>query len=157
METKDTHKIDDIAESLLRIVPLIGRSMALQMRQTEHGLLPAHLGVLGLLLRRPHIMSELANELCVSLPSMSNSVSILADRGWVARVRDPRDRRRVLVEITDEGRAMLQEIKALTLGHLVYLLESLSDQDHDRVLDGLRALENCFGLVMDGDVDLCCG
>lgn len=47
----------------------------------------------------------------VSAPSMTRTVGCLADDGLVERRDDPEDGRRVLVELTAEGRAALEEIR----------------------------------------------
>jgi DNA-binding MarR family transcriptional regulator len=46
-------------------------------------------------------MTELAAGLAVSLPSASELVDRLVDRGLVDRMTDPADRRRVLVSLTE--------------------------------------------------------
>ncbi len=56
-------------------------------------------------------LSELALRQAVSLPTMSNSISVLVERGWVKRVPSPDDRRRVVLELTSEGRVVLCQMQ----------------------------------------------
>jgi len=51
---------------------------------------------------------ELANDERVQAPSMTRTITMLAERGWVRRDAHPTDRRQILVSITDEGRAVMK-------------------------------------------------
>src|SRR5262245_17781808 len=52
----------------------------------------------------PHAMTELASFALVSAPSLTRLVDRLVADNLAYRLPDPRDRRRVLVHITDRGR-----------------------------------------------------
>jgi|SRR5690606_11091276 len=52
-------------------------------------------------------LGALAQHERVSAPTMSNTVDALADSGHVIRVPDENDRRRVYIEITDSGTAVV--------------------------------------------------
>jgi len=54
--------------------------------------------------RRPLSMTEIADKVLISRASTTRVVDRLSARGWVDRWHDDQDRRRVLVELTDEGR-----------------------------------------------------
>ena len=66
----------------------------------------------------PATTSALADGERVRPQSMGQTVSELLAGGLVARVPDPVDRRQVLIELTDEGRAMLAEDRARRDGWL---------------------------------------
>src|SRR5690606_41907531 len=51
----------------------------------------------------PQTPGQLAEFERVSAPSMNRTINVLADAGWVRRLDDPADGRRVLVEITAAG------------------------------------------------------
>ena len=62
--------------------------------------------------------SALAEALHVDLSSVSRQVAALEREGWVARERDPDDSRAALLELTDEGRRVLDEVRAARVAHL---------------------------------------
>ncbi|MGB4136478.1 MAG: MarR family transcriptional regulator [Microbacterium sp.] len=70
----------------------------------------AQFAVLGTL--RMHgraTLGALAEREQVTAPSMSRTVSCLEEQGFVARVPDADDRRRVYIDITPEGRAVVAD------------------------------------------------
>ena len=63
----------------------------------------------------PSVISE---RVLVPSPTMTATLDVLERRGWVERIANPQDRRSVLVQITPEGRAVV-----------------------DRLLPGIRSIE----------------
>ncbi len=94
--------------------------------------------VLAFLTEGEWAASALAEWLDVSRPSVTALVDGLVERGWVERRESPEDRRRVLHQITDDGRVAL----AQSTGHLARaldeLLEHLDPGERRRAVDGLE-------------------
>jgi DNA-binding MarR family transcriptional regulator len=61
----------------------------------------------------PHTVRGLAETLRFSKPAVTRALDRLAALGWLARARDPRDRRSVLVGVTEDGRAFLADLGRL--------------------------------------------
>ena len=53
----------------------------------------------------PLTPSQISERMLVASATMTATLDLLEDRGWVVRRTNTEDRRSVLVEITDEGRA----------------------------------------------------
>ena len=130
----------EIAQLFLQVVPLAGRIFSSQLRHAGHNLSPGHFRLLMLLSRRPRNVSELAAMQGVSVPTMSNSVSMLVERGWAERVRDLADRRRVVIELTDQGSNVLREIHHQLLASLVTSCDTLTLEECATFHAGLRAM-----------------
>jgi DNA-binding MarR family transcriptional regulator len=132
-----------------------GRLLSTAARFVEHawdahlaqwGLNHAGCAVLFLLQDGPCSQRRLAGPMHVQDQTMSRVVERLERRGYVTRARSAADRRRVLVTVTDAGRAALREAtagdradaivadalpEAATAelrGHLVTLVQRLGDQ-----------------------------
>lgn len=133
-----------IARKVLETVPLVMRTVAAEMRQDDHFFSPAHFHLLLALNHRSCSLSELAEHQSVSLPTMSNSVTILEERGWAQRRRSPEDRRKVIIEITDEGRQMLQSVHDQAEKRVAEILTGLSDGELQQIEAGLAVLRDAF-------------
>src|SRR5438552_2981178 len=97
----------DAAREILRIVPLVMRAVAAELRAAGELPAPAHFGLLSVLSAQPRNLSELAAVQGVSLPTMSNSITAMVERGWVRRLSRSGDRRVLGIGVTPCGRLLL--------------------------------------------------
>jgi DNA-binding MarR family transcriptional regulator len=132
------------ARDILKIVPLVMRTVAAQLRAGGDMPAPAHYGLLSILRRQPRTLTELAAIQGVSLPTMSNSVATLVQRGWVKRSSPPRDRRVVLLRVTPLGRATVERVGRVVEAHLALMLTDLDEASRRRLQDGLAVLRRAF-------------
>jgi len=131
---------------------MVMRGLASEFRKNELSLASGHFGILMCLSQQgPLNLSDLAERLEVSLPTMSNSVSTLAGRGWVARQRDPGDRRVALVTLTEEGRQVLRKIGIQAQKHVSRSLVYLSEEECRQLLVGLRRLRESYLKAFEED------
>ncbi len=136
---------EKLAQRILEVIPLIMRVVGANIRQeTSASFRVSHHRVLKLLYQRPRTISELAACQAVALPTMSRTISTLVERGWVTRTEDTNDRRRVLVQITDEGRAILDQLHSRIQAHMTARLAPLTAEERELVLAGLEILEKTF-------------
>ncbi|MAS33383.1 MAG: hypothetical protein CL610_05215 [Anaerolineaceae bacterium] len=142
-----------VARQILEIGPLVMRTLAAEMRQTDHELAPAHFRLLWILTTRSLTLSELAEIQMVSLPTMSNSITILEERGWVTRTRSTEDRRRVLIEITEAGQDVLAQVQRHAEERVRQLVTTLTDDELEKVSEGLLLLRDAF--VRSSRADQC--
>ena len=142
-----TDKMDLTARRIMEVVPLVMRTLALEMRCVGRLAVPAHGRLLVILAEGPHNLSELAEKHAVSLPTISNSISTLVERGWVTRSRAPHDRRIVEVELTPAGRVALEAMSSAVEERMSRKLSCLSPAECERVLAGLELLHGCFARI----------
>jgi DNA-binding MarR family transcriptional regulator len=99
---------------------------------------------LGLLLRSGALrLTALAEREAVSQPAMTGLVSRLAAAGLVARRADPSDGRAVLVELTAQGRALIEDRRARRAVEMERLLDVLDPGERatfDAAIPALRRL-----------------
>jgi DNA-binding MarR family transcriptional regulator len=132
-----------LARQTLDIVPLVMRTIAVELRRGGHSLPASHFRLMSMLSHCPCNLSELARRQGVSLPTMSDSITLLVDRGLARREPDGRDRRVVNVELTEAGRRALDETQSLVEQGLAERLAGLSPDQ----LAGLAAGLNVLRLV----------
>ena len=134
-------KREVVAQQVIEVIPLVARTLASELRRPGHTLSPVfHCGLLAILASRQHNLSELAEKHGVSAATTSDSITALVGRGWVSRVRDPHDRRRVLIELTPAGRDVFDVIRSAAEARVAELLASLSSDECDQLLAGLAML-----------------
>jgi len=85
---------------------------------------------LHVLADRSHELSvkELSDRTGLSLPGASRTVDSLLRRGWLERREDPHDRRIKRVDITDDGRAILDRIETARLAGLEQYAAALAPE-----------------------------
>ena len=134
----------DTAREILEIIPLVMRTVAAELRAAGEMPAPAHFGLLSILSVRPRMLSDLAALQGVSLPTMSNSISAMVERGWVRREAPDGDRRIVMIDVTPTGRAALERVSRAAEAHLADVLAPLDLPARRRLIGGLGILRKVF-------------
>lgn len=89
----------------------------------------------------PLRMAELAERVLISRPTASRVVDRLVGAGWVDRWHDDRDRRVVLIALTEEGRAQQRRAGRVHLDGIARLVERpLAGRDVEALTATLVAL-----------------
>ena len=100
-----------------------------------------HLNVLTLLeATGPMPMGRLAEQLDISVASMTGVIDRMEARGLVERRRDSDDRRVILVQPGKGGRKLIEDIGKRRRLALTALLSRLTDEQLEGLLEGHRAL-----------------
>jgi DNA-binding MarR family transcriptional regulator len=130
-------------EEIVELLPAIGRGLyATVMDDPEiRGLtLPQVKALIFLYDNGDRSMTELAAGLAVSLPSASELVDRLIDRGMVDRTTDPADRRRVLVSLTDRAIAHGRRIHDLRRMQARAALDTMPPDERECFVRSIRSL-----------------
>ena len=110
----------------------------------EYGLSRASWDVLAALRRvgPPFRLSptDLYRSVLRSSGAMTRRLDHLEHEGWVARVADPEDRRGVLVELTSDGRALVDELAEAHLDNERSLIDSLTLEEQRTLATLLKKL-----------------
>jgi DNA-binding MarR family transcriptional regulator len=85
-------------------------------------------------------MGNVAKGFGVTLAAITQIVDRLEQKKFLTRGMDPGDRRVYALELTAEGKALVEELETLQIQGLKAVLERMSDRDRNRVLKGLEAL-----------------
>jgi len=99
----------------------------------EHGLTHGRFHLLMLLKRQEpkHCLSpsELAKRTGVTRGTMTQFIDAIEKDGFVKRVEDPRDRRGMLVELTELGEAKLKTLLPIHIQHLASYAKVLNSEE----------------------------
>lgn len=131
-------RLDELAEALPQRASALLR---LFLSNSSLGISRTEAGVLSALSQRPWRITELAAREGVTQPAISLLVNRLAERGWVYRKTDLNDRRVVLVELTETGRAVFEQMRAEYRALLHEDMAMLPDQDVDTLARAVEILD----------------
>ena len=139
-------KAREAARRIIDTVPAMMQAVVSEMRHCETPMTMPHFRTLMMLgLHGSFTLTEIAQHQRVSLPTMSATVSVLADRGWVERVTDANDRRRTDVRLTGEGKTAVRAMYGRVEDLLAERLSCLSDGELVELEAGLGVLRQAFG------------
>ncbi len=148
----------DLPPSLLRLdtylLSKIGKAARgrLAQRLAVRGLRLWHMAVLAALTDfGPHSQRDLAARLALHPSDVAKVVDALAGAGAVERRQDPADRRRVSVEVTAAGRALLGELDADARAVREEVLAPLDPAERDRLSELLLRLFDHVSRLPDAD------
>ena len=137
-------KSQKVARTVIDTLPLVMRQLAAAIRKRENLPGEGNYHLLFLLRERPHNLSELAQKHNVSPPTMSSSVSRLAQRGLIQRRRADHDRRQLVIELTPAGHKVVDEIYCHSRQYIEEILCDLPKADLDCLESGLQILLQAF-------------
>lgn len=134
------------AADMMTVVPAVTRFLRAGIRR--HGkphLSLSQLRVLYFLRRRSQSsLSEVADYLDVTRPTMSAMIERLVQRGLIDRMGDPIERRRIILTLTPEGAAEMERVYDATQQTVADRLAKLSEAQLQQVQAGLAILGDLF-------------
>jgi DNA-binding MarR family transcriptional regulator len=146
--TQSAHKAT--ADTLLdEIGPLFaGERAAFAHRCHARQISMAHLFLMTMIEKQgPMPMTRVAELVGSGLPTATGIVSRMEERGLVRREHDTRDRRVVLVSLTDEGNAELQTLHLARRERIAAAIAHLSQPERAGLLSSVRSLRGAFERV----------
>ncbi|MGH3164770.1 MAG: MarR family winged helix-turn-helix transcriptional regulator [Trebonia sp.] len=130
-----------LADQLHRLTKRLRRAQA--ERLAPLGLTPAQERALRLIARgdEPPRMTELADRLGIVPRSLTTVIDALEEAGLVRREIDPRNRRAILLSLTDRGAAVREELREARRRAAEDLFAPLSASDRETLAGLLTRLD----------------
>jgi DNA-binding MarR family transcriptional regulator len=94
-------------------------------------------------------LSEVAEHIGLSLPSMSALIDGLVIQGLVIRQTHPEDRRRMTLTLTDRGSTTLRKAREATASYLEERLGQLTTTERATVIGAMQVLKQVFTKAVD--------
>lgn len=137
-----------VARATARTIPRIMGTISAGYRDSGECLHPSQLRTLMMMHGGAVSPSELAEQMEVSLPTISKSLAGLERHGWIERTVDANDRRRVLLGMTEEGRRQMRASFETGISQLELALSPATDEELARIESGLKTLHDVFSRSM---------
>jgi DNA-binding MarR family transcriptional regulator len=131
---------------LMDVIPLVMRYIRMEMRSRRmRGLSIPQFRILVFLYRNEGAsLSEVANNVGLTLPSASKTIDALVTRKLVIRTVSPDDRRYISLKLSKLGRATLMQARHATEASLAEKVAALSPAQQAMISETMRALGSIF-------------
>ena len=128
------------------VVPLVMLHLRSWMRRHRvAGLSVPHFRALALLGRVGRSsLTEIAEHLGLSVPSVSRMVQTLVGRGLLVREAGTADRRQISLRLSDRGRAVLKNAQRNTENRLAEVLSRFSSEQRGEICQAAELLRGAF-------------
>ena len=146
------NKYEDIGEHVIIALRRVIRAVDLHSRNlaASHGLTGPQALLLKALQHGRLSAGELASRVSLSQGTVTDILNRLEKRGLITRLRDTSDRRRVLVEATLQGLAVLEESPPLLQERFIQRFGQLEEWEQTQLLASLQRIAS----MMDAeDID----
>ena len=136
----------ECAREVLEVVPLVMRGIRAELRKHRGGdiSVPQFRTLLFLNRHEDASLSEVAEHIGLTLPSMSSMVDGLVTRGLATRETHPSDRRRMTLRLTAHGHATLRSALETTETYLRELFRTLPLTERGTVVQAMQTLRPIF-------------
>ncbi len=137
---------DALARELLDTVPVIMRTIRAEMRRrrTAELTIPQFRSLLYLNRNPNSSLQDLAVHLGLTSPTVCKMVDGLVADDVVTRQDSSRDRRKVLLALTDRGRVILEQAHSGTRTRLADVLSALEPGERETIFASLKSLHALF-------------
>ncbi|MGD8678021.1 MAG: MarR family transcriptional regulator, partial [Chromatiales bacterium] len=142
----------DIGEHVIIALRRVIRAVDLHSRNlaASHGLTGPQALLLKALQHGKLSAGELASRVSLSQGTVTDILNRLEKRGLIMRLRDTSDRRRVLVEVTQQGLAVLEDSPPLLQERFIQRFGQLEEWEQTQLLASLQRIAS----MMDAeDID----
>ncbi|MGA7913538.1 MAG: MarR family transcriptional regulator, partial [Candidatus Dormiibacterota bacterium] len=90
----------------------------------------------------PRSAGEVAASLGISAPTLTRQLAKLEEHGYITRSMDPADRRKVLVDLTGEGRRVLAGHRVFAGSPIAHAARDLTGPQQQALIENLGLLVN---------------
>jgi DNA-binding MarR family transcriptional regulator len=146
-------KGDTAGDLLLELGPLVaGEKAAFATRCHERSISMAHVFLMSMIDKHGAIpMTRVAEFLGSGLPTATGLVSRMEERGLIRRDHDTKDRRVVLVSLTDAGAAEIRDLHETRQRRMAAAITHLSPTEQTNLLTAIRSLRSALARVNEGE------
>ncbi|MGA0568113.1 MarR family winged helix-turn-helix transcriptional regulator [Rathayibacter sp. KR2-224] len=144
--TKPDHAIAGDAEAVLTasraLLGIVAQSVAPALEAVS---LPQFRVLVLLSSMGPTRVGALADRLGANVSTFSRSVDRMVAGGWVARAENPESRREVLLELTDDGRWLVESVTVRRRRGIQAVLDQMPDAERAQLTTALQAFATAAG------------
>ena len=132
---------ENVVREVIDLTPLFRRRVLRPMESAQPRIAPGQLSILTILKESgPHTMAQLGRQIFVCRQQMTGLIEELLQKGLVTRSQGKKDRRTVLIEITDRGLEMVKKREEEMMRALYPIFDGYSEEEKARLIETARAM-----------------
>ena len=141
-----TQMVQETARQVLDVVPLVMRTIRTKLRERRAADInvPQFRAMAYINRNDGASLSDLAAHIGLTLPSMSKLIDGLVNRKLVSREADSRDRRRVCLSLTSQGRDEMNAAYKYSQKFFVDKMSGLAEEDLKTISRAMQILRGLF-------------
>lgn len=145
-EAINSVSVSDCAREVLEVIPAVIRPIRRTMRSHRGaGLSVPQFRALCFVERYDGAsLSQVADHLDLSLPTVSRMINGLVERGYLQRRSSESDRRNMCLSVRAPGRAVMQQTRAATQAYLTERFQDLTAAQRGAMIIAMGALRDVF-------------
>ena len=145
--TDDVPAEVELADAVMRASKRMRRGTFQQL--SPYGITPSQGRALDVLARDPHHggrirLNQLADRLHIAPRSVTTVVDALEAAGLVARVQDPEDRRAILLQLTEAGDRMVEQISRVRQEVAEEYFGAITPEQRSSLLELLQTVDEAY-------------
>ena len=129
-EIKDIHRL--LSKVLLEVI------------EKQYNITEQQRAVLKIISKKPAQMNELGHELMVSSPTITSLIDRMEKKGLVKRAEDCKDRRKIEIQLTPEGKKLYEKAREQYREFLQKPVSVLTPEETTELLLMLKKLRNAI-------------
>ena len=136
-----SHKTEDIAKEISILMPVIARKILLEFFESIDIPQTQVLTLMNLYGIGACRLSDLAQFMEVSAPTITGLIDRLENSGYVKRIPDTEDRRAINVKLTKKGEALARRFRRMVSGRWADILQKIPLEDQEHFLRIMRDIK----------------
>ncbi len=140
----DNNNLTEISDDLFTLIMEFHRKLLKPEEFIKNSPMPpSHVKVIFYLSQNgPSSISEIARDLCISKPNMTPIIDRLITEGFATRYEDPKDRRKLSIEVTKKACECFKMKKQIAKELLHEKISILSDEDLTTLSNAIKEFYN---------------
>ena len=146
----ENQRLDRVIESMIQIPPIMHRKLHRELfkvvlQQFGMDIAPHHLMIMKELKESGTLhSSEIGDAISIAKPQMTQSIDKLIGMGMVEREPDTKDRRKISIRLTQQGRDTVERLDKIMKDFVRDKLTVLSDDELDKLAESFHYIAKTF-------------
>lgn len=129
------------AKKLIDIIPRLMQFIVAALK-SQPSLLPmTHYRILRILQKSPMSLSDLARKLMISKASLSETIQLLIEKGWIERMPHEKDARKFILKTSIAGQEQILQVDGEVVQIVSEKLILLSPEEIDSFMNGFQVVD----------------